>query len=231
MKKQILYLLVVVLIAVSSCTPTQQLTKKEAYPNMYEEKPITLIVMPPINRSTHAEAKEWFLTTLAQPFANKGFYVFPTFLTTEILKNESAYDSENFLQGPLNTFNDVFGADAILFTSINEWDKSSIGSKVTVDLEYILKSTKTNEVLWTKKGRMVYDTSVDTGIGGLWGIAADVVAGAINTAVTSYVPIAQSINVYVAHDIPVGKYHEQYMLDQEVGSTGPELKARSGSRW
>jgi hypothetical protein len=231
MKKRLLYLTVVVLIAASSCTPTQKLTKKEAYPNMYEEKPITIIVMPPINRSTHAEAKEWFLTTLAQPFANKGFYVFPTFLTTEILKNESAYDSESFLQAPLNKFYESFGADAILFTSINEWDKSSIGSKITVDLEYILKSAKTNEVLWTKKGRMIYDTSVDTGIGGIWGIAADVVAGAIKTAATSYVPIAQSINVYVVNDIPVGKYHDQFMLDEESVSSGPELKYIGGGRW
>ena len=219
------------LLALGACTPAAKLTKVEAYPKMYDEKPITILVMPPINRSTHAEAKEWFLTTLAQPFADKGFYVFPTYLTTEILKNESAYDAENFLEASLGKFNEAFGADAVLFTSINEWDKSSIGAKVTVDLEYVLKSCKTNEVLWTKKGKMVYSTSVDTGVGGWAGLIANVAASAINTAATSYVPIAQNINLFVVTDLPVGKYHEQHLLDQEDISTGAELKYNSRSRW
>lgn len=35
-------------------------TMGEQYPAMYEEKPVTIAIMPPINQTTHAEAKDYF---------------------------------------------------------------------------------------------------------------------------------------------------------------------------
>ena len=39
-----------------------------------------------------------------------------------ILKQESAYDSELFVNAPLSKFKEVFGADVALFTTIHKWD-------------------------------------------------------------------------------------------------------------
>ena len=76
--------------------------------------------MPPINRSTNVEAKEYFHSTLIVPLANQGYYVIPPFLSMEILKRESAYDAELFLNSTLSKFGEVFGADIVLFTSARE---------------------------------------------------------------------------------------------------------------
>jgi len=46
--------------------------------------------MPPINKSTNVEAKEYFHSTMNIPIANAGYYVIPPFLSMEILKKESA---------------------------------------------------------------------------------------------------------------------------------------------
>ena len=148
MKKQ-LYLLVVISILITSCGPTSKLTKSQAYPEIYKQKPLAVLIMPPINRSTAVEAKEYFHTTLNVPIANAGYYVIPPFLSMEILKRESAYDSELFIDRPsLEIFRDIFGADIALFTIISKWDKSSVASNVKVEIEYIAKSTLTNQVLY-----------------------------------------------------------------------------------
>jgi hypothetical protein len=76
----------------SSCvTPV---LKSVAYKKLYSEAPKTILIMPPINKSTNVEAKEYFHSTLSVPLANQGYYVIPPFLSMEILKKESAYNSE-----------------------------------------------------------------------------------------------------------------------------------------
>ena len=123
MKKQ-LYLLVVISILITSCGPTSKLTKSQAYPEIYKQKPLAVLIMPPINRSTAVEAKEYFHTTLNVPIANAGYYVIPPFLSMEILKRESAYDSELFIDRPsLEIFRDIFGAYAsIMLISKKYWE-------------------------------------------------------------------------------------------------------------
>ena len=122
------------------CSSTPIL-KSVAYKGMYDEKPLSILIMPPVNRSTNVEAKEYFHSTLLIPIADAGFYVVPPFLSMEILKKESAYDSEMFLSSALTKFGEVFGADLVLFTIIHRWDKSGIASNVYVEVEYIFKNT------------------------------------------------------------------------------------------
>jgi hypothetical protein len=85
---------------------------------MYEEKPITLLVMPPINNSTHVEAKDLLYTSISRPLIEAGYYVISPLLAMDVLKAESAYDSENFFEASLAQFNQFFGADAVVFSII-----------------------------------------------------------------------------------------------------------------
>mgnify|MGYP006119163461 FL=1 len=117
-----IYTLSAILLVMTSCGPTSKLTKSQAYSGIYNENPLTVLIMPPINRSTNVEAKEFFHTTLNVPIINAGYYVVPPFLSMEILKRESAYDSELFIEKPsLGVFKEIFGADIALFTIINKW--------------------------------------------------------------------------------------------------------------
>lgn len=205
--------LVLVVIVLSSCTSTSTIPKSTAYKGMYDEKPLSVLVMPPINRSTNVEAKEYFHSTLNVPIANSGYYVVPPFLSMEILKKESAYDSELFLDSQLTKFGEVFGADLVVFTIIHKWEKSGIASNVYIEVEYIIKSINTNEILFTRRGNVTYDASVDTGIGGIAGLVANLAASAINTALTKYVDVARACNAYTFKDLPAGKYSPNFNLD------------------
>ncbi len=150
MKKIISFALVIVAL-VSSCS-TSSLTMGKQYPAMYEEKPLTIAIMPPINQTTHAEAKDYFYSTLYMPLCEKGYYVYSPYLTMEMFQQESAYDAERFIEGDLGIFQRVLGADAAMFTIIKDWKRNNAGGKLSVDVEYILRSTKTCQSLYSKEG-------------------------------------------------------------------------------
>mgnify|MGYP000087873715 CR=1 FL=1 len=67
MKKLILFALVAITLA--SCSTPK--TMGEQYAAMYDEKPVAIAVMPPINRTTHAEAKDFFYTTMYLPLCER----------------------------------------------------------------------------------------------------------------------------------------------------------------
>lgn len=190
----------------TSCGP--KITRRAAYPGLYDEHPLTVLIMPPINRTTNVEAKAYFHSTLNIPIVEAGYYVIPPFLSMDILKRESAYDSELFINAGLERFGEVFGADLVVFTIIHTWRKSGLASNVYVEVEYIIKSTKTNEVVYTRHANVTYDASVASG-GGLMGIAAN----AISTAATKYVDVARLCNNVTFSDLPNGKYGTTHMSD------------------
>lgn len=209
---------------ISNCTSTKStIPKSKAYSGIYEEKPLSFLIMPPINNSNNVEAKEYFHSTLNIPFANSGYYVVPPFLSMEILKQESAYDSELIIERPLRAFREVFGADVAVFTIIHKWEKSGLNSNVYVEVEYLIKSTKTDQTIYRKKTNATYDTSVSTGMGGLIGSLVDLTASAINTATIKYVDVARATNAFTLGDLPVGRYSPTHGTDGNEKSDKEEL--------
>jgi hypothetical protein len=191
---------------------------------MYSERPLSIAVMPPINTTTNVEAKEFFYVTLSRTLCEQGYYVVPSFLCLDLYKTESAYDAENYATGPLDKFRTVLGADAALFTYITEWQKSAIGSSITVSIEYILRSTITNEVIFQRKGTIIYDTSVKVSGGGLAGALAGLAASAISTALSDYIPVARACNSAVLADMPAGKYSPSHDVDKTVTAGPAKIK-------
>lgn len=202
--------LVIAVITLVSCSTTK--TLGEQYPGMYEEKPLTIAIMPPINQTTHAEAKDYFYTTMYMPLCEKGYYVYSPYLTMEMFQQESAYDAEMFLEADLTPFRNVLGADAAMFTIIKDWRRNNVGGMLTVKVEYILRSTKTGQTLYTREGEINVDTSVNGGNGGL-GALVSLIATAINTAATDKVVAGRKCTAFVLSDLPSGKYSSLYEKD------------------
>ncbi len=225
------YIIPVLLIAImSSCAVTEKVAKNKAYAGMYANKPVSVMIMPPINKTSNVEAKEIFHSTMLIPLANAGYYVIPPFMSMEILKKESAWDSELFINSPLNKFNDIFGADIALFTTITRWNKTVLAT-VDIEVEYVVKSTTTNEILYQRKGTIIYDSSAGISGGGLTGALVNLAASAITTAATKYVDVAKVCNAYSLSDFPAGKYSLQYEKDGELPAGKKEFKMSLNSKY
>lgn len=209
MKKIIVFLFSAALL-LSSCSSVTTMGKQ--YAAWYQEKPLAIAIMPPVNQTTHAEAKDYFYTTMYTPLCEKGYYVFSPYLTMEMFQQESAYDAEQFLKGDLTVFQNVLGADAVMFTIVKDWKRSTVMGSLTVDVEYILRSTKTGETLYTREGKITLDTSVNGGGSGL-GAIVSLAATMINTAATEKVVAGRMCNAYVLSDLPAGKYSPSFEKD------------------
>ena len=194
-------------------------TKFSEFPLMYEEDPVSILILPPMNESTAADAKEYYSTTIQEPLAFSGYYTFPYPITADIFKMEGIYDTELLVNTPLAKFKEYFGADAVLFTTIEKWDLSYlvISSTLTVSVDCELKSTTSDQTLWQYTGTVVVDLSGGSaGSGGLAGLIADAIVTAVNTAMADYVPYARQANYRALESMPYGKYHPQYNLDRNV---------------
>lgn len=209
---------------VTSCGMMNTVTRESQYAKMYEEKPITLLVMPPINNSTNVEAKDLLYTSISRPLVEAGYYVISPLLAMDVLKAESAYDSEMFFDAPLTAFQNYFGADAVVFSVIDTWAKKGMG--IETEIRYVIKSAYTNEILFDRSCDLYLDLSVDSGANGLLGALVDLAASAINTAATDHIIAARKANYYILRDIPRGKYSPEHMLDKETVAEQKDIVAR-----
>lgn len=208
MKKSLLLFLAIQLL-LSACSP--KISRLTTYGNIYEEKPVAIMIMPPINKSTKVDAKMSFYNTLAMPLADNGYYAFPPSITMQMMKDQSAYDAELLLDKSMNIINTTFNADAVLFTIVHEWRKVTIGNKVEVKIEYLIKSAKTDEVLYNRIGVLKVSSSSNSG-----NVFADLAVMMIKTAFTKEVTVARRCNDYTFTDIPKGKYSPLHGTDQDI---------------
>jgi hypothetical protein len=203
-------------LLLTSCAP-KMVTKADKFPLMYEEMPVSILLLPPINETTAADAKEYYSTTLQEPISFSGYYVFPYEVTSEVLKMEGIYDAELLKDLSVTKFREYFGADAVLFTTIKKWDISYIviASNLTVSIDCELKSTKSEQVLWSYNGPVVIDLSGGGSGGSIAGLIVKSIVTAINTATADYVPYARVANYRAISSVPYGKYHKGYLQDKE----------------
>jgi hypothetical protein len=212
-------LITLIVVMVSGCvSPPKKLPKIEVFPEMYNEKPRSLLIMPPINLSTAADAKDYYATTIEMPIAFKGYYTFPYELVSEILKQEGVYDTELVYDMPLDKFHEYFGADAVLFTKIVKWDINYVvvASYLTVSIEFEIKSTKTSKTLWESSGNVRIDLSGGDGGGSALGVLVSLISTAIQSAAADYTEYARQANYRFVSPIPVGPYHPLYLKDQQT---------------
>ena len=221
--KRLIYFLLVCL-SVTSCGMMNSVTRESQYAKMYDEKPVTLLVMPPINNSANVEAKDLLYTSISRPLVEAGYYVISPLLAMDVLKAESAYDSENFFNAPLTAFNNFFGADAVVFSIIDSWAKKGLG--IQTKIRYVIKSTSTNEVLFDRSCDLYLDLSLNTKSNSALGALIDLAASAINTAATDHIVAARKANYFILRDIPRGKYSPDYMLDKNVIAEQKDVVAR-----
>ena len=218
--KRVFFIIIICLsVFITSCT---SYTRGIQYPKFYEEKPVSIMVMPPINNTTNVEAKELLYTSISYPLIEAGYYVVSPHLSMEILKAESAYDAEVFINNDISVFRQVFGADAVIFSVIDMWEKKGLG--IETKIKYIVKSTKTNNILFERTCDLYLNLQQNSGSNSVYSQVADLAVSIITTMVTDHIVAARKCNNYIFSDIPRGKYSPDYMRDKEFQASEKNIK-------
>jgi len=165
------------------------------------------------NESPEVNAPAVFITTITVPLAERGYYVFPVYLTELLLRDLGLPEAGLVHQLPSQRFFDLFGADAVLFITIKDWSTKYLilVSSVVVEMEYVLKDTRTGTVLWQSKQQVARSSGGSNPI-------AMVVSAALNALFTDYLPLARQANIQVFRPpdgLPAGRYHPDHGKDRD----------------
>lgn len=154
--------------------------------------PRSVLVVPVVNKSLDVDAPNYVLATLALPVAEKGYYVFPIHTTKVVLEQEGFYEGERIHAQPPADLARMFGADSVLYVTINRWDAqyAILAASVTVEFEYRLVSREGVE-LWSEQKRMVYTPQNSSAGSPLAQLISAVVTAALTRAAPNYIPLTQ----------------------------------------
>ena len=120
---------------------------KKDYSAFRAADPHSILVIPVVNNTINVEAPGLFLSTLPIPVAERGYYVFPVNMVKGVLENEGLADPNLVHKADTARLCNLFGADAVLYVSIETWYAKYIliNTEVTVEFDYVMKDGKTGD--------------------------------------------------------------------------------------
>jgi len=191
---------------------------KKDYSAFRAADPHSILVIPVVNNTTSVEAPGLFLSTLPIPIAERGYYVFPVNMVKGVLENEGLSDPNLVHGADTARLCNLFGADAVLYVSIEAWTAKYfvINTQVTVEFDYVMKDGKTGETIWKEHHKVIRDSSE-----GARDPLSPLVAAVIVKAYPNYMPLARNANSWVftapGIGLPAGPRHKEYGKPAEPG--------------
>ncbi|HKT74143.1 MAG TPA: GNA1162 family protein [Steroidobacteraceae bacterium] len=193
-------------------------TQPYDYGNFRAHRPRSILILPPLNESTAVEGTYGYLSTVSQPVAELGYYVFPVEVVDQFLKDNGMPTAGEMHQVPLNKVLEITGADAVLFVTLEKYGSqyNVLSSTTIVRVHARLVDTRTQTLLWEGHGEAQQGSS--NGSGGLLGAA---IAAAISQAINSKTDQAHNVsrlanaNMFAAQSrgLPHGPYSPDYNKD------------------
>jgi hypothetical protein len=160
------------------------------YTDFRAHPPRSILVLPPLNESTAVEGTYGYLSTVTEPLAERGYYVFPVEVVDQYLKQNGMPTAGEMHQVPLNKVRDIIGADAVLFLTLKQYGSKYVvlNSVTTVQVEARLVDTRTGIVLWQGTG-----TAEQRGAGS-GNLLASLIAAAVTQAINSKTDRAHQVS-------------------------------------
>jgi hypothetical protein len=185
------------------------------YSKFVAADPRSILVVPVVNNSVDVTAADYFLSTIPVPVAERGYYVFPVHLVKRLLEDDGLADASLVHGADPVRLAALFGADAVLYATIQRWEAKYVlvTTQVTVEFEYLLKDGKTGDTIWQDHEAVAY-ASDDAG-GGLIGALLN---AAVTKAAPDYMRLARQASGTAVADparggFPAGPYRPEHEAD------------------
>jgi len=161
------------------------------YTALREHMPRSVLVLPPLNESLDVKATYGVLSTVTEPLAEMGYYVYPVAVIDLFLKENGLPTAGEMHQIPLNKIDEIIGADAVLYMAIEEYGTkyTVLDSSTIVRLKARLVDVKTGDLLWD--GYVDVRVSSSSGSNSLIGM---LVSATVNQVVASSTDEAHGVS-------------------------------------
>lgn len=183
------------------------------YTALRQSKPRSILVLPPINESTEVIAPYSLLTTVTRPLSELGYYVIPVVMADHLLKENGLSLPAQMHQAPLEKLREVFGADAVLYITIEKYGSKYqlLASNTFVFARAQLVDSRTGTELW--QGR------VNAQYAGQSGLIEALVEQVLNKLVDQAHNVAAMASFQLVAMPGQGLLHGPY--NPEYGKDGP----------
>lgn len=140
------WIVVISLLLLTACAAP----KSYDYTAFRQSKPHSILVLPPLNNSPDIRATYSFLSTVTQPLAESGYYVFPVALVDQTFRENGLLNPSEMHQAPLTKLRDIFGSDATLYITVTQYGASYkiVSSEVRVTATAKLVDNRNGQLLW-----------------------------------------------------------------------------------
>ena len=91
------------------------------YTAFRESKPVSILVLPPLNSSVDAAATAAVLSQATLPLAESGYYVVPVGVMEETFRQNGLTTAEDIHELPASRLREIFGADAALYLTVKQY--------------------------------------------------------------------------------------------------------------
>lgn len=207
----------------SGCVMPPPVENTYDYSAFRSADPRSILIVPVVNNTVDVDASDYFLSAISQPVAERGYYVFPVNMVKRVMEEDGLSDANMVHSADPTRLAELFGADAVLYVSVERWDAqyAVLVTTVTVEFSYVLKDGHTGQVLWGTDQKFVYQSGGGGSSGnGLADLIIMLVDAAVTKASPNYMPLARQANgkavVESHHGLPAGPYRpEEYKLDTE----------------
>ena len=201
----------------------EHIDREIPYDNLYKEKPKTIMILYPWNRSDYKDASDMLLIAATKELTSKGYYVTSMIAAKEMYKKDSLFCSHYTKLHNLKKIGEQYGIDAVMVVTVYRFDKPYWSTATKANIHYTLISTKTLDTLFLRSIEFDYDTPIAPKENK--DLSLD-----LNEQQRYDLGVMQQLNAYALRDFPKGPYHKKYNSDRKKFSNKKEVKYKVNVR-
>ncbi len=202
------------LLLTGGCAPTPP----RDYSAYRAHMPRSVLVLPPLNHSVEVNAPYAYLSTITLPLAECGYYVFPVAVVDAVMKENGLPTPGEMHAVSLQKIHEVFGADAVLYTTIESYGQKYqiVSSTAVIKARVRLVDVLSGATLWEGTAQAVQGSG-DSGGGLLGMLVTAAVSQGLGASLDQAHVLAREANSQMIFDkqngLLLGPYHPEYGAD------------------
>ncbi len=196
-----------------------------SYPKMYSEKPKSILLIYPWNRSKNQYASEMYIINLSKELSQRGYYVIPTMVTLNKHTQDTMFSSQYIKADEIRKYKEEFGADAVMFVTVYSLSKPWWSTNINSVAEYALLSTTTTDTLFYRRADFNYDSPIPP-----YKPIKSKDTYEMDQRTIPLFGTCFQMQRSVFMDFPYGPYHKNYLKDQKKFSYQKEMRYKIDAR-
>jgi hypothetical protein len=186
------------------------------YSLYHQHMPRSVLVLPPLDNTLEVEATYAYLSTVTEPLAERGYYVFPVAVVDRMLRDNGLSGPAEMHGAPIDRLREVFGADAVLYVTLQDWGTSYrvLDSATEVSVEAHLVDLHTGTEIWSGSHTAVVSSSSGSGdvIGMLVGAVVNQIASSVSDPSLDVARDCNNVLFCNTHSgLLLGPHHPEYV--------------------